>query len=606
LVERRHPELKSLLVSAVQFSAGRVGSPESNSPELVDMVVRQASREAAGIPFDTVLAHSQARRSSLVLIAAVTIGTITVWTAPETMGMWFDRNVLLSDVQWPQQTRLRVEPSEAVRTVARGDDLEIRGHAEGVVPRSVDVIFDLASGKTGRETMVSVGQRGFRHTFSRVDEPFHFRLKGGDDETESHEVRLAERPRVEAVTIAVAPPAYTGMEPFTAPPDQRAVETLLGSEVTFDVRVNKPVVRADLLAGTTVIEEAHGADDRWSVTIAPTESKTYQFALRDALDLDNKRPVRVSVRIIKDNAPRVRLRVVGAGDVITPNAILPLEMSFTDTYGLAEAEFVYTVSGQEAEQQTRTVDGFKPGMTNFEPAERWPIGPLGVRPGERLSLFVRAADFDDVSGPNAAQSAPNTFRIVTPDELLLELARREQEYRQEFERVVSQQERLRGQLLSLIGRMESTDPLEDVSNAVAPLERRQRQIAGQVNLVRQQFEQILTELEINGLDTEGIRVRLEDRVIAPATRLAKRDLVEAADSLRNIARDPSTEVAARADAIQVEILAEMRRILENMLKWEGYQEAVTMLREILRLQRELNDETRQELDRRATEILEGS
>ena len=221
-------------------------------------------------------------------------------------------------------------------------------------------------------------------------------------------------------------------------------------------------------------------------------------------------------------------------------------------------------------------------------------------------MFVRAKDFDDVSGPNEAQSAPITFRIVTTDELLLELARREQEYRQEFERVVNQQERLRGQLLTVIRRLEEPETLANVSNVVAPLERRQRQIAGQVNLVRQQFEQILTELEVNGLDTRMIRVRLEDRVIAPITRLAKRDLVAAADSLRNIARGPTTEATGRADATQVEILAEMRRILDNMLKWEGYQEAVTMLREILRLQRELNQETHQELDRRASELLDGS
>lgn len=606
LVERRHPELKSVLVSAVQFSAGHVGSAESNSPELVDTVVRRASRQAAGISFDSVLAHGRARRSYLVMIAAVAVSTATVWSQPETMGMWFDRNVLLSDVQWPQRTRLRVDPPAKVLTVARGDDLEIRAHAEGEVPRAVDIIFALASGKTGRETMVSVGERSFRHTFSRVDEPFHFRLKGGDDETESYEVRLAERPRVEDLTIAVAPPAYARIEPYTAAPDQRAVETLLGSEVTLDIRLNKPVESADLVAGSSVVKQARGADDAWSVTIAPRESRTYQFALLDALGLENKRPARISVRIVKDNAPRVRMRILGVGDVITPHAILPLEMSFSDTYGLAEAEMVYTISREEAEPSILALDEFKPGATKFDSTMRWPVASLAVRPGERLSMFVRAEDFDDVSGPNEAQSAPITLRIVTTDELLQELARREQEYRQEFERVVNQQERLRGQLLTVIRRIEEPESLAGFSNVIAPLERRQRQIAGQVNLVRQQFEQILTELVINGLDTQMIRVRLEDRVIRPITRLAKRDLVAAADSLRNIARSPTTEATGRADATQVEILAEMRRILDNMLKWEGYQEAVTMLREILRLQRELNQETHQELDRRASELLDGS
>ena len=51
------------------------------------------------------------------------------------------------------------------------------------------------------------------------------------------------------------------------------------------------------------------------------------------------------------------------------------------------------------------------------------------------------------------------------------------------------------------------------------------------------------------------------------------------------------------------VLDEMRRILSNMLKWEGFQEAVTMLREVLRLQKDLHRETQQEIERRAAELL---
>ena len=81
----------------------------------------------------------------------------------------------------------------------------------------------------------------------------------------------------------------------------------------------------------SVVKPADGADDTWSVTIAPHESRTYQFGLLDTMGLENKRPVRISVRIVKDTAPRVRMRVLGAGDVITPHAILPLDMAFSDT-----------------------------------------------------------------------------------------------------------------------------------------------------------------------------------------------------------------------------------------------------------------------------------
>ncbi len=46
------------------------------------------------------------------------------------------------------------------------------------------------------------------------------------------------------------------------------------------------------------------------------------------------------------------------------------------------------------------------------------------------------------------------------------------------------------------------------------------------------------------------------------------------------------------DPQQVALLSQMRAILANMLQWEGYQEAVNMLRDILRLQNELRTETK--------------
>ena len=35
----------------------------------------------------------------------------------------------------------------------------------------------------------------------------------------------------------------------------------------------------------------------------------------------------------------------------------------------------------------------------------------------------------------------------------------------------------------------------------------------------------------------------------------------------------------------------MNRILSNLLKWEGYQEAVTLLRDVIKMQKSLEQET---------------
>ncbi len=194
--------------------------------------------------------------------------------------------------------------------------------------------------------------------------------------------------------------------------------------------------------------------------------------------------------------------------------------------------------------------------------------------------------------------------MVTKDELLAELARREQEYRMDFERLVDAQEQLRGRLLTVSGRFDQPDGADRLAAGLAPLERRQRNIAGSINVLRQQFEQILAELRVNQLATAASRERLGDGIISPLTRLAKRDLVIAADTLRQWARDRTPETASTIDPQQVALLSQMREILANMLQWEGYQEAVTMLRDILRLQAELREESKSILQERAGDVFD--
>ena len=48
----------------------------------------------------------------------------------------------------------------------------------------------------------------------------------------------------------------------------------------------------------------------------------------------------------------------------------------------------------------------------------------------------------------------------------------------------------------------------------------------------------------------------------------------------------------------------MKKILRNMLKWEGYQAAVNMLRDILKSQKNVNQQTLKEQQKRILDIFE--
>lgn len=605
LIERRYPQLASVLISAVRFASGQVGPRELNAPTLVASVVHQAAHRAASLNFESVIDPNPARRSLAAVFGIVGVFAAAVLVHPAAARLWFERNVLLREVPWPQQTRLFVETDNGEIVGARGDDIVVSARAEGVQPREVEIFYRTASGRRGRQGMVTVGSEGayrYRYTFEKADEELTFYLRGGDDQTGEYRISLLERPRVVQTAIRVEPPAYAKMEPSILGDGQRSVQVLRGSRVTISTTTNHPVVRAVLMSADSVVATASPDGEGYSASILPTESKTYYFQLLDEAGLENREVVRFAVQVTKDEAPRVRLKIAGVGDMITPAAVLPLELEFEDAYGLAAAELGIQISREEVREELLPSPGFETGMTKHSATLAWPAASAGVAPGDRLALFVRARDFDDVTGPNESRSPEISLRVVTRDELLAELARREQRLRDDFERVVELQEQTRRRLITLLGRTQGPD--SGPEDSAAALERSQRNIGGSVNVLRQQFERILKELDINQLNTAATQERLSEKIISPLLALVRRDLVIAADTIRQFATTGSPTAAEKIDPQQIALLSEMHTILSNMIHQAGYQEVITLLRDIIRLQEELRKETQKAAQEQAEDVFD--
>ncbi len=607
LVERRYPQLGSALVSAVRFSAGEVGGEDFNSPGLMASVIERVALQTKGLEFERILNPRRARRAVMSIGAAAVIALIVMLSAPQPTYLWLARNVFLQDVPWPKRTQLIVDCEGAVLIGAKGDDLVVSAHALGVRPREVEIFFQTESSQRGRQTMVTVGSEGayrYRYTFEKAQENFTFYLRGGDDETEVFSAKLLERPKVLRTEMHVVAPAYAGLEAITIPDGQRAAQILRGSEVTLRIGTNHPVTRAALMMGDQPIADAVQDGDGYKTTISPMETHTYHFRLTDEAGLENREIMRLSLQVVKDEPPRIRMKLPGVGDMITPVAILPIELSCEDALGLATAEMVFQFARETTEEQVLVPPSFRPKMTTLTANLTWPVASTGLVPGERLTLFARASDFDTVSGPNVARSPEVNLRIVTPEELLAELSRREREFRADFERLVDAQEQLRGRLLTLGGQFSEQGRVEPVRDALRAAERSQRNLTGSVNVVRQQFERILAELQVNQLESPEARQRIGEGIIDPLAQLVKRDLTAAADKIGQWAANASPELAGQVDPQQVEILAQMRTVLANMIYREGYQEVVNMLRDIIRLQQDLSTESKKSVEEQADDVFD--
>ncbi|GJM24688.1 MAG: hypothetical protein DHS20C16_11030 [Phycisphaerae bacterium] len=599
IIEGRFPQLDSILISAVDFDSGHVGPAASNSPQLAESVVTQAVEATKGIAFEDIIRPKPARQGTMKVLAVMVVGVVLFAAAPQTMGIWLDRNILLRNVNWPKRTTIVVDaPDDRIITGAIGDDLEIRASipAGSVVPRNVEIVFETKSGKSGRETMTGVGQREFRYTFGRAKEEVRFFLTGGDDTTEWFETRLTKRPTIDEATLSVEPPAYTGIAPYTLPSGQRACEIYSGSVVSIRAITSKPLASARLMNGTEVLGELETQDQTITASVTPTESQTLHFDMTDLDGLSNVRPMRFSIRLLKDNPPQVKLSFAHVGNMATLAAKIPVEIEMTDDLGLGTADLLYRIDNPDAAQQSVELSDFNPRSKQYASQFDWPVKSTKAAIGEQVAVYAKAQDLNSVSGPGVGESTTITFRVVTKDEFLAELNRREQEFRRQFERAVDNQERLRRRLLTVLSHMDDPKQKDQIELELAPLERRQRQVLAQVNVIRQQFAQVLSELEINQLDEPEIRERLEQGIITPLTNLAARELSQAADLIRQLGREPSMDIARQIDPQQDRILDEMRSVLDHMLKWEGFQQTVTLLREIMQLQEELNVETQAEIE----------
>ncbi|MBL7139941.1 MAG: hypothetical protein ISS74_03445 [Planctomycetes bacterium] len=622
-VEARHGELGESLLAAVQLS--RLADPEATgaSAAMVQASIDQGVRRAAGLDFTDILDRRRRNRNLLVGGGAVALVAAVGLFFPTTMGLWWQRNVLLADVDWPQATHLAIlGADDGVLICPRGDDLpvQVRADPDGVVP-SVVTLDHRGGGPPGGETMVLVGENLFRTVFRNVLAPFRLRVRGGDDVTPWHDVRLVERPVVDDLVLVYTPPSYVGPEPRTLPANVGSYPILDGSHLEVRGTASKDLEWARLSLGKTDLGDLERVGDRgFRIRLAGDRltSGVYGVSLMDTTGLASKQPARFSLKVQPDRKPLVRARLEGIGDLIVPRAVVPVQAGMRDDFAISKAELVYRKIVEEGGDETvgRTLFGRNDDLYGGETVEavhRLDCEPMDLPVGSVLVLTVEATDNDTVSGPKTGTSGVFSLKVVTEDDLRAELLRREQEQRFEFERLLRDQRKLLEDSQALLAILDTPDrPFADEdAKTLAGDEKRQRLVGGRCTAIADQFERILAEVENNRLEEDQtVRDRLARKIIDPLRLMARRSVLAAADLLDQAQKAEPTEAAARRAALaaaaaeQENIVAVMRDVLKNMVKWEGYQEAVTLLREVLRAQKDVSEQTIREYQRRVRSIFE--
>ncbi len=611
VMEKHYAGLGDRLISTLQFAAGG-GSSQGASEVLIRKVADQAGELMENLDPRGPVESRRTRKLMSMPAAALIILVLYSVCYSQVMGLWFQRNVLFSDVPWPQKTYLTVEGGREVNgrlqfRVVRGRNLDVTVLADEkhVVPREVTFHMDFPGLGTVAENVAGTGVLAgniYIKNFSNVAEPFEFYVTGNDDRTEDCYVTVVDPPELLDVRFTIDYPAYMNRPQASLEVERGVLSVPPGSRVALSGRTNKPLAGARLLldgkeaaAPLRLVSSpgAPGSESDGQAGLKGIEGYFYlpesrragsekssvklQFELTDTEGITNQDGAAYAIRIEPDRPPSVSMNRTGVRADVTARALIPLIIHGRDDYGVAGFEVWVTPTASSTTTTT-------PATTTAPATKKIPITGVPVTPEARVTYeldiepmkleigdlvrvhtVVRDTLPETFGGPNTAQSLVQAFRIVSEEELMTELVRLQREAAQEFMGCVILQGEVRDKVRASSDRLNSTGLDAEVRRVLAEAANAQRRIAAQCTAVAQRFSDVLDEMNCNRVGTPADKRRLSAGVIQPLLEISKKPMIDLSASLTGASKGTDAAAVGREAAHAAEMLGEFYKQLDKIL-----------------------------------------
>ena len=484
----------------------------------------------------------------------------------------------------------------------------------------------------------------------------HFDVVGYDYRVRDYTIQVVDSPAVVATELDCVFPQYMVDEELSLwlPRTMEltgGTQLPLGTELTIRVRTNKPLKRVDLYnldteeLETLTIDGAEGGRQEFSYKIGSLDANlTLDVTLHDIDDVVTERPHRIFIAAVADEAPQVDVRLNGIGTAVTQDVVIPVTGTITDDYAIGatwfDAEIVRAAPTQDESQSELLKREFslKPGgvaeaSLDFREMRSEEDG-LELRPKDKIMLAIKAADKYNLGDePNEGSGDRHQLDVVTPDTLLAMLEAREIGLRRRFEQIVDEMTQARDFLVRVrspstaagaepgdkaVGGDEPGDVQLDerkvaertqslrllrVQQALQQTRKSAQELLG----VATSFLDIREEIINNRVDSEDRKRRLKELIADPMQLIGETMFPELErlcvvlekvllDDLNSKRYDLGSGEQEVQDAVSQanDILAELDEILQQMLDLETFNELLDIVRQLLKDQEGLIDDTQGE------------
>jgi hypothetical protein len=655
LIERHHPSLGGRLVTAVQLTQEN-RTHDSHSPVLLQHVHQEAAAAVDQVDFARVFRWEPIRRKLMLVVPLLLAALVMAIASPQTFARAVGRLSLLSDSPWPRKASLEMigvespiitaDETEEVGTelltfenkvlrLARGSSttLRIRAATEEqghIVPEVCTVSYVDDAGNRGQSNLRRVGrvQDGYQSfvldgpPLATLSESVTMTIRGLDDRLLDYRIEAVDPPAIADMELAIRYPDYLRIFQDEDGESSAADQILKyqagfrireGSSLTLRGTSSKPLGAVDVATsadGANVEETPDGAnvspqvrisDDRmsfeWSVTDL-REPTSVRLVPRDETGISAQASYRYFIGVVRDQVPETSMTMKGIGSSITPIAMLPIQATAKDDYGVESLSLTMAVRASEengaaasggpqlegtpsAEPQQHTVspemDRDGNAAWTFDLRDLSDDGTVtGLAPGASVQIFTTAKDGFDLGEPHSIRGEVVRLQVVTPETLLATLERRELEFRSRLEQAIDETQRLRQSLVAVqndaldvlqAGDQETNS--ESEGNSEDPADTEQESGADQETddeedvRARQRVQLRIRQAELQATksteELAGIVVGLEDMLLEMVQNRV--DSVDRRERLEVGVRDPLSKVVTEPLPRLQRQITSMERVL---------------------------------------------
>lgn len=491
LIERKYPNLKDKLISAIEFAEAQEIS-RMGSPELAASVIEEAIATTSMIEIESVVTVKRVRWSYAAGIIAVLAAVTLTYQFPDYASIFFGR--MLGGVRnYPGETELAYENLHGEVVVGLGDNLKVSVQMGGRKRSGVTLEWvSLNGGDVVKVDMAKIEVRGvpstekvevktpgeapksvatvsrnpgkfdyYEYTIENISSDFKLRAYSGPVSAPTIVVRAKEPPKVKDINIFVTPPKYLGIEPTAKdkPIKDSTITVVSGTRIRFDCICDQTLDTATLKMFSPSTEKALPCQvDANNFNLFSTEvlfdsegDFDYVFILRSKGGFSNSRVAdkqeKRRVRVITDKVPSWSPVDPTEGEMVVPDCERPFEFKTEDDFGLRYIKMQMrktegsSVLDWTSTDMTRDQNDTPYGSKKITSRLLLKFADLKVQKGDQVEVKFEVADYfeslDDKQKKreNILSTQPFRFDVVSVSELEQKLEEMIQDVKRYLEEV---------------------------------------------------------------------------------------------------------------------------------------------------------------------------